>query len=62
MTIRVFGVVLGEAEAEGGAVCAGAVLPAAGLALCADAAIGRERARRLKAVAAATNLRMFELR
>ena len=41
-----------------GTVCAGAVLPAGGLVLCADAAIGKDRARRLKAVAAAISLRM----
>ena len=64
MTTLVFSVVLAGAGADPGvgAVCAGAVLPAVGLVLCADAAIGRDKARRLKAVAAATSLRMFELR
>ena len=62
MTTLVFGVVLAVRAGPGvGAVGAGAVLPAAGLVLCADAAIG-DKARRLKAVAAATSLRMFELR
>ena len=52
LTALVFAVVLA------GTVCAGAVLPAGGLVLCADAAIGKDRARRLKAVAAAMSLRM----
>ena len=64
-TTRVLSVVLAAAGAGAGAgagaVCTGVVLPAAGLALCADAAIGKDKARRLKAVMAVTSLRMFEL-
>ena len=52
LTTLVFAAVLA------GTACAGAVLPAGGLVLCADAAIGKDRARRLKAVAAAISLRM----